>query len=50
MPYWQLFYHVVWSTKNREHLLTSDVEPMIFGFLKSKAIGLEGKVFAINGT
>jgi len=50
MPYWQLFYHIVWSTKNREPLLTPDVEPIIHGFLRSKAIGLEAVVFALNGT
>ena len=50
MPYWQLFYHIVWSTKNREPLLTPDVEPVIHGFLRSKASGLEAVVFALNGT
>jgi REP element-mobilizing transposase RayT len=50
MPYWQLFYHIIWSTKNREPLLTPDVEPILHGFLRSKAIGLEAVVFALNGT
>jgi len=49
MPYWQLFYHIVWSTKNREPLLTPKVEPVIHGFLRSKAIGLGATVFALNG-
>jgi REP element-mobilizing transposase RayT len=49
MPYWQLFYHFVWTTKNREPLLTPSVEPIIFGFLRSKAIGLGGNLFALNG-
>ena len=49
MPYWQLFYHLVWSTKNRQPFLTPSVEPIIFGFLRSKAIALGGVVFAING-
>lgn len=50
MPYSQLFYHIVWTTKNREPLLTPKVEPVIYGFLRSKAIGLEGTLFALNGT
>lgn len=29
MPYWQLFYHLVWSTKNREPLITPIVEKHI---------------------
>jgi putative transposase len=49
MPYWQLFYHIVWATKKRTPLLTPDVEPIIYGFLRSKAIGLGATVFALNG-
>jgi putative transposase len=50
MPYWQLFYHIVWATRNREPLLTPDVEPVVHGFLRSKAVGLEATVFALDGT
>ncbi len=50
MPYSQLFYHVIWTTKNREPLLTPNVAPVIYGFLRSKAIGLEATLFALNGT
>ncbi len=49
MPYWQLFYHLVWATKKREPILTADVEPMIHGYLRQKAIGLGATVFALNG-
>ena len=49
MPYWQLFYHIVWATKNRELLLTPKVEPIIHGYLRTKAVGLGAKVFALNG-
>jgi putative transposase len=49
VPYWQLFYHIVWTTKNRMPLLTPDVEPHIYGFLRGKAIGLGATVFALNG-
>jgi REP-associated tyrosine transposase len=50
MPYWQLYYHMVWSTKNREPLLTAEVEPIIHEWLRRKAVGLGATVFAINGT
>jgi putative transposase len=50
MPYWQLFYHLVWSTKKRQPLLTPPVEEQIYGYLAGKAIGLKGVVFAIGGT
>jgi putative transposase len=49
MPYWQLFYHFVWSTKNREPLLTPEVEPLVHGFLRAKAVGLGATVLALNG-
>lgn len=49
MPYWQLFYHIVWTTKNRLPLLTPDVEPVVYEFLRVKAVGLGAKVFALNG-
>ena len=49
MPYWQLFYHIVWATKNRETILTPDIEPMIHNFIRTKAIGLGATIFAING-
>ena len=49
MPYWQLFYHLVWTTKDREPLLSRDVEPVIYGFLRSKAVGLGATLFALDG-
>ncbi len=49
MPYWQLFYHIVWSTKDRLPLLTPDVEMIIFDLLRSKSIGLGATVFSLNG-
>jgi putative transposase len=49
MPYYQLFYHIVWATKNRLPLLTPDIEPLVHGFLRSKALGLEALVHALNG-
>ncbi len=49
MPYWRLFYHLVWTTKNRQPLLTPDLEPMVYGLLRSKAAGLEAIVLALNG-
>lgn len=47
---WQLFYHLVWATKNCEPLLTPEFEPIIYGFLCAKEIGLEARLFALNGT
>jgi putative transposase len=49
MPFWQLFYHIVWSTKGREPLLTPEIEPFVHEALHIKAVGLGGVVFAVNG-
>lgn len=49
MSYYQLFYHVVWGTKNRERTLTSDVERVVHNLVRSKAEDLEADVFAIDG-
>ena len=49
MPYWRLFYHIVWATKKREPVLTPDVESIIHNHLLAKAVGLGATVFAVNG-
>ena len=49
MPFTQLFYHLVWSTKNRQRLLTPEVEPIIHTYLRMKASGLGAIIFALNG-
>ncbi len=49
MPFWQLYYHIVTATKNRQPLISPEMEPTLFGYLKSKAYDLKGTVFAING-
>ena len=49
MPYWQLFYHAIWSTRYREPLISSELEPVLHGLLRGKAVGLGVEVFALNG-
>lgn len=50
VPFWQLFYHFVWTTKNREPFITVEIEPALYSFMSAKAVGLGGRVFALNGT
>lgn len=50
MPYWQLFYHIVWTTLERSPWITPEIEPVLHGFLRAKALGLGATVFALNGT
>ncbi len=50
MPYWRLFYHIVFGTKNREPLITPDIEKELHGYLTGKATGLGAIVYVVNGT
>jgi len=49
MPYWRLFYHLVWATHHREPLISPELEPMVHGLLRSKAIALGATVYALDG-
>ncbi len=49
MPYCQLYYHFVWTTKLRRPLLTPKIEPIIYHYLRTKAVELGGLVYALNG-
>jgi putative transposase len=37
MPYWRLFYHIVWATYERLPLIDTPVERLVRGVLHSKA-------------
>ena len=50
MPYWRLFYHLTWSTRNRTPLITVDIEAKLHGYIAGKATSLEAIVYAVNGT
>jgi putative transposase len=49
MPYWRLFYHIVWGTKNRLPLIESAWEKELHGYIWGKATALECIPHAING-
>ena len=49
MAYCQLFYHAVWATKDRQPLITAEIEAKVHNFIRTKALGLGAKVFAVNG-
>ena len=49
MPYWRTYYHLVWATKNREALITPEVEKRLYAYLLRKAAEIEVRVYAING-
>jgi len=49
MSYWRLFYHAVWSTKDRQPLIDPGWEKELYGYLWGKATALECIPHAING-
>ena len=48
MPYCQLYYHLVWTTRSRTPLFTPAAEPLILDFVRWRAVGLGGAVFALS--
>jgi REP element-mobilizing transposase RayT len=44
-----LYYHLTWSTKEREPLITPEIEPRLFAYIVRKAAELGVYVYAING-
>jgi len=49
MALWRLYYHLVWATKNRSPLITSDIEPKLYDYIIGKADSLECITHAIGG-
>ena len=49
MAYWQLYYHVVWTTKLRQPLFTPELEADLHQYLRGKAIELGAIVHAVGG-
>ena len=49
MPYWKLYYHFVWGTKNRLSLIDSDLEAVLYRVIVAKAQDLNGFIHGIGG-
>ncbi|MBI1909794.1 MAG: IS200/IS605 family transposase [Deltaproteobacteria bacterium] len=47
--YHRLFYHLVWSTKNREPFIQPEVEKRLYPFLRKKTVELNGVFLEMNG-
>ena len=50
MPYCQLFYHLVWATKNRQPLITGAHQSRLYDYIGGTIRELGGISLAINGT
>jgi putative transposase len=49
MPYWRLFYHFVWGTKNREPLIVLEWERSLHNVIVAKAKSLGAFVYRAGG-
>ena len=49
MAFWRLYYHLIWATKNRKHLIQPQIEARLYGYIVNKAAELDVYVYAING-
>ena len=49
MPFWRIFFHIVWATKNRQPFITDEIEAALYPILASKCKEKEARAFAING-
>ena len=50
MPYWKLYYHFVWSTKDRLPLILPAFETDLYRVIAAKVKEMEGFVHAVGGT
>ena len=49
MPYWRLFYHIVWATHERLPLVLPAWEIRLYAYLKQQAPRWQARTYAING-
>ena len=49
MAFWRLYYHLIWSTKERYPLITPDIEPILYRYIIGKANALDCITHAIGG-
>jgi REP element-mobilizing transposase RayT len=49
MSFWRLYYHLVWATKNRGHLIQPETENRLYAHIVRKAAELDVYVYGING-
>ena len=49
MPYWRLFYHMIWGTKNREPLISFEFEDALHNVMAAKIKELGAFVYAVGG-
>ncbi len=49
MVFWRAYYHLIWATKDRHPLITTDLESELYRYIIGKAQSLDCVVHAIGG-
>ncbi len=49
MPYWRVHYHGIWACKNREPLITPELEPQLYQYLRGKGLELGAIIHEVGG-
>ncbi|BAZ69789.1 transposase IS200-like protein [Fischerella sp. NIES-4106] len=49
MSLWRLYYHLVWATKKRQPLITTNIETELYSYIIGKADQLGSIIHAIDG-
>jgi putative transposase len=47
--YTELYYHFIWATKGRQHLITPDLQAHLYAYIRHKCDDLQVQVYALNG-
>jgi REP element-mobilizing transposase RayT len=48
MTFWRCFYHVIWTTRQRQPLITPRMETLILDVVYAKSAELNSEIFAVN--
>ncbi|MCU0482305.1 MAG: IS200/IS605 family transposase [Anaerolineae bacterium] len=49
MAFWKCYYHLIWATKHRQPIITTQYERVIYASIRQKAYNLKLQVLEING-
>ena len=49
MPYWRLYYHIVWATQGRAPLIKLEMEDAVYRIIGHKCGDEGGLAYAVNG-
>ena len=48
MPFTKVYIHYIWSTKNRQHLITKELKPLLLKHIKENSIKKEIYITTLN--